>query len=369
MSPKTALVISGGGSKGAFAMGALDYILAERNPHFDLVAGTSTGSLISPFVVAEQEGGVSYPPFSVAKNAYLTLKTEDFVKPRGAMAIARGAISVFDTAPLKGTIDQLLDADIYNSVSRAGAAGVNMFLATVCLQTGAIVHFYTGPPPKAPSNTRVETLTSHAHMKQAALASANQPVLMPPVSIKDSSGKTCQYVDGGVREYAAVRIAVVNGAEEIYAIYLSPRPDKRKPLTTLFENALPTQQTMADKTKQSIVERTLDLFLMDVFENDIATTTSMNDTVDYVESLRRRLGQLDISASGQPLTPAQIEAIVNEPESGVPNPVAGRRKITVHEIYPEKPLGVETLDVDPSEMIRMYDEGYETAERYFTQGS
>jgi len=49
-SPKTALVISGGGAKGAFAVGVLKYIYTKyRNTGwFAITGGTSTGALISP---------------------------------------------------------------------------------------------------------------------------------------------------------------------------------------------------------------------------------------------------------------------------------------------------------------------------------
>ncbi len=41
-----ALVISGGGSKGAFAGGVAEYLIEEKNKHYDLFIGTSTGSLM-----------------------------------------------------------------------------------------------------------------------------------------------------------------------------------------------------------------------------------------------------------------------------------------------------------------------------------
>lgn len=43
---KKALVISGGGSKGAFAGGVAEYLLKEKNKKYDLFVGTSTGSLL-----------------------------------------------------------------------------------------------------------------------------------------------------------------------------------------------------------------------------------------------------------------------------------------------------------------------------------
>ena len=41
-----ALVISGGGSKGAFAGGVAQYLMQELNHNYDLFIGTSTGSLL-----------------------------------------------------------------------------------------------------------------------------------------------------------------------------------------------------------------------------------------------------------------------------------------------------------------------------------
>jgi len=43
-----ALVISGGGSKGAFAGGVAQYLIQENKHEYDLLLGTSTGSLLIP---------------------------------------------------------------------------------------------------------------------------------------------------------------------------------------------------------------------------------------------------------------------------------------------------------------------------------
>ena len=41
---KSALVISGGGSKGPFAGGVAQYLIEETKHHYDLFLGTSTGA-------------------------------------------------------------------------------------------------------------------------------------------------------------------------------------------------------------------------------------------------------------------------------------------------------------------------------------
>ena len=47
-----ALVISGGGSKGAFAGGVAQYLIQEKKKSYDLFLGTSTGSLLIPHLAA-----------------------------------------------------------------------------------------------------------------------------------------------------------------------------------------------------------------------------------------------------------------------------------------------------------------------------
>lgn len=47
-----ALVISGGGSKGAYAGGVAEYLIKEKGHQYDLFLGTSTGSLLVPHIAA-----------------------------------------------------------------------------------------------------------------------------------------------------------------------------------------------------------------------------------------------------------------------------------------------------------------------------
>jgi len=49
-----ALVISGGGSKGAFAGGVAEYLMREQNRKYDIFVGTSTGSLLIPHLSTGQ---------------------------------------------------------------------------------------------------------------------------------------------------------------------------------------------------------------------------------------------------------------------------------------------------------------------------
>ncbi|WP_044404195.1 patatin family protein [Lacinutrix sp. Hel_I_90] len=51
-----ALVISGGGSKGAFAGGVAQYLIEQKGKNYDMFLGTSTGSLLIPHLAVQDIG-------------------------------------------------------------------------------------------------------------------------------------------------------------------------------------------------------------------------------------------------------------------------------------------------------------------------
>lgn len=64
-----ALVISGGGSKGAFAGGVSEYLIKVTHKNYKLFVGTSTGSLLVPFLAIGDTERI--------KKIYTTIKQED----------------------------------------------------------------------------------------------------------------------------------------------------------------------------------------------------------------------------------------------------------------------------------------------------
>jgi predicted patatin/cPLA2 family phospholipase len=64
-----ALVISGGGSKGAFAGGVAEYLIREKKRDYDILIGTSTGSLLIPHLAI---GKIDW-----IKNIYTNITNKD----------------------------------------------------------------------------------------------------------------------------------------------------------------------------------------------------------------------------------------------------------------------------------------------------
>ena len=82
------------------------------------------------------------------------------------------------------------------------------------------------------------------------MASAMQPVLMSPVVIEGAS-----YVDGGVRKTVAIKVAMDNGATDVYAVVLTA------------ENEAADAGPFTDLA--AILKRTIDLFGQEIVLGEI----------------------------------------------------------------------------------------------------
>src|SRR5215203_2271242 len=87
-----ALVVSGGGCKGAFAVGVLkqlklDFPILE----FDVFVGTSTGALLTPLVAMNE--------YELLEELYTTVKTEDIIL-KSNIGDRLSEHSIFDATPL-----------------------------------------------------------------------------------------------------------------------------------------------------------------------------------------------------------------------------------------------------------------------------
>ena len=327
---KTALVVSGGGSKGAFAVGAIQYMI-ERHLEFDIVSGTSTGAVIATLLIAGE--------LALLNEIYSNITTKEVLKRNSLWAIAsRKVQSWYSTRPLEDLIERRLTQEMANKVL---GSRKRMFLTTVCLQTGAIVYFQTGRESgqSHEPTSKVVRIEDRAHLVRAILASTNQPVLMPSVEVE--AGAVAEYVDGGVREYAPIQIVVDNGATDIYAVVLSPKPTARTPKEGKFRKI------------EKILLRTIDLLSEEVGENDLRIRQRDNQFLGFLKMLKERMLQL-----GE-LSPKEVNGLFKDPR----NPVRGMRPVTLHLSRPLTELPTDGLEFDPTIMRKMMKMGRQEAER------
>lgn len=319
---KNALVISGGGAKGAFAVGAFEH-LREQNLTFDLVAGTSTGALIAPLVATDDVALLRY--------IYTSVRNEDVILSRDLLNVLTHD-AIYDTNPLWSLINSFVNRERYEKIL---ASAVEVFLATVNLQTGGIE--YWNPRTSGPDGTALDLRA----FQRAMMASASMPVLMPPITILEGGA---QHVDGGVREIAPLKVAIDHGATDLYAILLTPAQHEPKPDRYVF-----LVKTLL---------RSIDLFTQEVLANDLATALIYNQAIRHRETLRAKAAKL--------LTKKQVKALFDDPAN--PDPFAGKRLLNLYVIRPQEELPIDSLQFSPVAMSQIMTLGGEAARRALAAG-
>lgn len=331
---KKALVISGGGSKGAFAVGVYKYLVSNFSLDFDILVGTSTGSLIVPLAALGK--------IDLLEELYTTQKTENIViKDNIGNRLNKDAI--FEVTPLWETIKKFYTDDFYAELMNSGK---EIFLNTTCLQTEELVVFTNAENPRPSKYYEIRKLVNAEHFRRAVLASACQPVFMTPVKVnKQVPGEPNpdhQFVDGGVREYAGVQMAIDYDAGEIFTILLSSDlPGIAPQFQTLFP----------------ILEQTISIFTADVGKNDLVIPQLYNEALNYIDAVKKKMKREGVSAED-----------INRYFfiRGRENPFEDKVPLKIHIIRPKKPLGggAGGLIFDPTEMKGMLATGEMQAENF-----
>lgn len=327
---KTALVISGGGSKGAFAVGALKAIF-QRTPQmkFDILIGTSTGALIAPLATQKD--------IKLLEQLYTTVKTDNVITTYNVGNRFLTADSIFGVEPLAKLMQQYYTDAFFQDLA---SKSYNVILATTCLQTEEAVYF-SSRPISMPTEHHVIPVTKADHFRRAVMASACQPVFMTPIEVIPGAQPVRQYVDGGVREYAGIQLAIEQGADEIFVILLSA------------PGTVPVDKRYT--SVPDILMRTIEIFTSDVGENDIIIPQLYNKALQYMDGVRMNLKQHSMSDS-------QIDKLLDVPG----NPFSGKRSVNMHIIRPDGYLGGGPggLTFDPAEMKDMVAKGVSSMNQY-----
>jgi predicted acylesterase/phospholipase RssA len=321
---KRALVVSGGGSKGAFAVGVIKQLVNDF-PHlgFDAFVGTSTGSLLTPLAAIQE--------YALLEQLYTTQTTANVIT-KANIGDRLNEHSIFDATPLWNLISNFYTDARYNQLINSGK---KFYLNAVCLQTAGLVVFTNDASATDGKYYTVKKIINADHFRRAVMASACQPVFMPPVKVNQhvpgEANPDYQFVDGGVREYVGIQMAIDAGADEIFTIILSP--DKDDAIQTEFKTLLP------------ILERTIDIFSTDVGKNDTLVPLQYNNALVYIDAVKKKM-----VADG--LDETKVDGYFN---TGNDNPFAGKRPIKIYFIKPSDPLGGGPggLTFDPAEMKNM----------------
>ena len=184
------------------------------------------------------------------------------------------------------------------------------------------------------------------HMRLSVLASACQPVFMTPVKvdINHAQGpeKEFQYVDGGVREYAGIQMAIDQDATEIFCVLLSTgkSAEDRVEYTTLFP----------------ILQRTIAMFSEDVEKNDCFIPQQLEKAQRYINSVKQKM-----VADGVPQNKIDEYFAANGSSA-----FESKEAVRLFMMRPEEPLGGGPggLVFDPAEMRSMVETGEGAAQEF-----
>ena len=234
---KTALVLSGGGARGAYEVGVIRYLREELprrlgyQPRFEIICGTSVGAINAAFLAATADDLESQARKLV--DHWSSLKVEDCfeLSLREVMRAGRLLLGGVPPLPVPGELRRggvLNTAGLEKLVVRAIPwRRISMNIAAKKLEALSVsaTHVATGktvvfveqhggglPPWSADPFIRAEAAAiSPFHV----LASAAIPVLFPAVAV----GGT-YYSDGGLRQNTPLSPAVRLGAERVLVISL-----------------------------------------------------------------------------------------------------------------------------------------------------
>lgn len=313
---KIAVVISGGGQDGPYAIGVLKRLLIELDLKVSIYAGVSVGALVSALMSQYSEED-KVEGLQRLTEIFLGVKTEDIHRSWAwgwlgqwfgyLWALFRGKHSLRSTAPLRKLIEEGVD------MNRLKNSDKECYVGCVSLTSGDYEVFGKDFVP----------------FTKAVEASASFPLIFEPVKMRGAL-----WTDGGVRTVTPLKAAIMAGADVVYSITLAPEDP-------------PDSFTM----KPSIADYGLRAFELqgeEIIATDLQIAKMYNAAILLVE----RLG-----VAGTP--DSEIASILAK--AGLPSDIADKRFVEIIEFRPSKPLDTTLLEFVPAEAKRSYAIGYRDA--------
>lgn len=238
---KRALVLSGGGAKGAFQVGVVERLF-ELGLRFHFVSGVSVGALNASMIAQGR--------FDDLKRIWLRIRNRKAVYGKRILGIVSplfGSSSLYHQKPLQKLIRAYVDP------LRLRKTGIELRVGMVDLVTGRYV----------------SADQYHPFIHDCILASTAIPLAFPPAKIGKAEHPM---VDGGVRNISPLGEAIDCGAKEIHVVLCNP--------STLGE------EEKNYKNALNIVLRSLDILLDEIVRNDIEICQLKNRISDNYRHIK-----------------------------------------------------------------------------------
>ena len=207
-----ALVLSGGGTKGIFQVGALEYLLKVRKEQFKILCGVSSGAL-NAMMVAQ---GIEYFErlkelwFRQAETGLEIIHERFTLADRVIRSVLPGGIFAHRLGEMDGIQDntrlqEVIHENCVDLHKNLNKTGIQLRIGVVSLQTGRYVALDPNNPALMP------------HASEIVLASTAIPIAFPPGRFPHDDSQ--QWIDGGVNQVTPIEDAI--GVAETHDIPLS----------------------------------------------------------------------------------------------------------------------------------------------------
>lgn len=254
MAGELAIVLSGGGAKGAFQVGVLDELIVGRGVKVDIAVGTSTGSIQALAVAQDDIPRLVQLWSGLRKNSDIYVK-----RPLGVASALLGSKSIYKASGLKQLLEEAADDDKLRST------GKKLRLGVVNLGTGVFRTIDENVPG----------------IHNWVYASCAMPVFFEPLKTRAADGTEEQWVDGGVRDVTPLGSAMELNPRGIIVVRASPKPEPGE------------ARTYGDLIQIGL--RAVGILQSEVSMNDLANATLINDMIAARGAQYRALEALGIS--------------------------------------------------------------------------
>jgi NTE family protein len=278
---RVAMILSGGGARGAYEVGVLWYIFEDLTralgapPRIDVLCGTSVGAINACYLAAHLADPVLGLRRLVDLWSELELTRVLGFGLRQVVSLPRvvfgGGVGhgIFDVRPMADIVHREIS---WRAVSRCLRKHMLRALTVSCTEVSTgrtVVFMQVSPDLTVPLNAPPRTLFRADRIgPHHALASAAIPLLFPPVSIDDEL-----YLDGGLRQNTPIAPALRLGATRIFAIG-SSREIKGRVVREVGH-----QVTGRAPGAAFLLGKILNAFLLDHVDVDIDLLTRINSVI------------------------------------------------------------------------------------------
>jgi NTE family protein len=311
--PRLALVLSGGGARGAYEAGVLRYLREDLagdlggQVHFDIICGTSVGGIHACFVagtadIPAQQGRLlaeRWESFVLEEVVHFGLK--EFLKAPATL-LGSGKIEevekgqrrlggVVNTSQLERIVRRLIP---WQRIPRNCASGAfeSLSITATDIGSGKSVVFVESSRPLPPWSQDPFVRAQVVKMgPEHALSSAAIPILFPAIAIGERF-----YCDGGLRQNTPLSPALRLGADKVLVIGLRHKPPA--------EPSVP-EESMPFPGAAFLAGKVLNAFLLDHIDYDLDRLRRFNSFIAAAtdvgdEEHKRRLDEVMTRARGAP---------------------------------------------------------------------